>query len=99
MSHDSKRVTVRILDKEYQVACRADEKEALLAAAQELDQRMRQVRTTGPAVLGADRIAVMVALNLCHELQQERKKSSGQGGVPQDALERLAAKLDQALSS
>lgn len=97
MSHDSKRVTVRILDKEYQVACRADEKEALLAAAQELDQRMRQVRSTGPNVLGADRIAVMVALNLCHELQQERKKGS-QSNVPQDVLERLAAKLDQALS-
>ena len=97
MSHDSKRVTVRILDKEYQVACRADEKEALLAAAQELDQRMRQVRNTGPTVLGADRIAVMVALNLCHELQQERKKVAPTD-VPQDVLERLAAKLDQALS-
>lgn len=97
MSHDSKRVTVRILDKEYQVACRADEKEALLAAAQELDQRMRQVRNTGPNVLGADRIAVMVALNLCHELQQERRKPPS-SGAPQEVLERIAAKLDQALS-
>ncbi len=97
MSHDSKRVTVRILDKEYQVACRANEKEALLAAAQELDQRMRQVRNAGPNVLGADRIAVMVALNLCHELQQERQKTT-QGNIPEEALERLAAKLDQALS-
>lgn len=97
MSHDSKRVTVRILDKEYQVACRADEKNALLAAAQELDQRMRQIRNTGPTVLGIDRIAVMVALNLCHELQQERKNTSS-SSVPQDVLERLAAKLDRALS-
>jgi len=98
MSHDSKRVNVRILDKEYQVACRAEEKEALLAAALELDQRMRQVRNTGPTAMGADRIAVMVALNLCHELQQERKKSP-QGDVSQDVLKRLAAKLDRALSS
>ncbi|MCR6652889.1 MAG: cell division protein ZapA [Cellvibrionaceae bacterium] len=97
MSHDSKRVNVRILDKEYQVACRADEKEALLTAAQELDQRMRQVRNAGPSAMGMDRIAVMVALNLCHELQQERKKSS-QGQVADDVLERLAAKLDRALS-
>lgn len=97
MSHDSKRVNVRILDKEYQVACRADEKEALLTAAQELDQRMRQVRNAGPSAMGVDRIAVMVALNLCHELQQERKKSS-QGQVADDVLERLAAKLDRALS-
>ena len=97
MCHDSKRVTVRILDKEYQVACRPEEKEALLTAAQELDGRMRQVRNAGAAILGVDRIAVMVALNLCHELQQERKKPSA-GILPADALERLAAKLDRALS-
>ena len=96
MSHDNKLVNVRILDKEYQVACRTNEKDALLAAAQELDQRMRQVRNAGPN-LGIDRIAVMVALNLCHELQQERKNSSS-SSAPQDVLERLAAKLDGALS-
>jgi cell division protein ZapA len=97
MSHDSKRVNVRILDKEFQVACRADEKDALLAAAQELDQRMRQVRNAGPSAMGLDRIAVMVALNLCHELQQERKKSA-QSQIADEALERIAAKLDNALS-
>ena len=96
MSQESKRVTVRILDKEYHVACRPEEKDALLTAAQELDRRMRQIRHTGGAVLGADRLAVMVALNLCHELQQERAKPSGIGA---DALERMSIKLDGALSS
>lgn len=92
MSIDSKRVTVRIMDKEYQVACRPEEKAALLTAAQELDQRMRQVRNSGATALGLDRIAVMVALNLCHELQQER------GKVPSKTLQNLNEKLDQALS-
>jgi cell division protein ZapA len=92
MSLDSKRVTVRILDKEYQVTCRPDEKAALLTAAQELDQRMRQVRNSGATALGLDRIAVMVALNLCHELQQERGKS------PSKDLQKIAEKLDLALS-
>jgi cell division protein ZapA len=92
MSLDSKRVTVRILDKDYQVACQPDEKAALLTAAQELDQRMRQVRNAGAAALGLDRIAVMVALNLCHELQQER------GKVPAKTLQKLDDKLDQALN-
>src|SRR5690606_4732632 len=92
MSLDSKRVTVRILDKEYQVACQPDEKAALLTAAHDLDQRMRQVRNAGGNALGLDRIAVMVALNLCHELQQERGKS------PQESLQKLADKLDLALS-
>jgi cell division protein ZapA len=90
MSLDSKRVTVRILDKEYQVACQPDEKPALLSAAHELDQRMRQVRNAGGSALGLDRIAVMVALNLCHELQQERSRSPH--------LKTLADKLDQALA-
>lgn len=100
MSHENKRVTVRILDKEYQVACRPEEKEALFSAARELDHRMRQVRNAGTAVLGIDRLAVMVALNLCHELQQERKKSASSASVtlPEEALERLAAKLDQAMN-
>lgn len=92
MSIDSKRVTVRIMDKEYQVACRPEEKAALLTAAQELDLRMRQVRNSGATALGLDRIAVMVALNLCHELQQER------GKVPSKTLQNLNEKLDQALS-
>lgn len=97
MSHDSKRVNVRILDKEYQVACRSEEKDALLAAARELDQRMRQVRNAGPSVLGIDRIAVMVALNLCHELQQERSKASADPQT-KETLERLAVKIDKTLS-
>ncbi|MBC6906398.1 cell division protein ZapA [Saccharophagus sp. K07] len=97
MSHDSKRVNVRILDKDYQVACRAEEKDALLLAARELDQRMRQVRNAGPSVLGTDRIAVMVALNLCHELQQERRKTAAPA-EQSAALERLAEKLDGALN-
>ena len=92
MSLDNKRATVRILDKEYQVACEPDEKAALLAAAQELDRRMRQVRNAGTTALSLDRIAVMVALNLCHELQQERGKQ------PAQALQKLSDKLDQALS-
>jgi len=91
MSLDSKRVTVRILDKEYQVACKPEEKAALLNAAQELDKRMRQVRNSGATALGLDRIAVMVALNLCHELQQER------GKIPSNTLQKITDKLDSAL--
>jgi cell division protein ZapA len=69
MSEDLTRVTVRLLDKEYQVACPEDEREALLESADLLNRKMREIRDSGK-VVGADRIAVMAALNLSHEMLQ-----------------------------
>lgn len=60
-------VSVSILGKEYQVACPEEEKEALLASAQLLHKNMEDIRSTGK-VVGLDRIAVMAALNLAHDL-------------------------------
>ncbi len=87
------RVTVSILDKEYQVACEPEERDALLAAARTLDSRMRKVRNSG-AVVGSDRIAVMVGLNLCYELQQLQQTT---GNVNASALEHVVSRLDNAL--
>jgi cell division protein ZapA len=64
-------VTVYILDKEYRVACPEDEHSALLASAGLLNARMKQIRESGK-VIGADRVAVMAALNLTHELLSEK---------------------------
>lgn len=67
MSSQASPVTVRILDRDYQVACSEDEREALLAAAEYVHDKMREVRTRG-SVIGTDRIAVMAALNIANEL-------------------------------
>jgi cell division protein ZapA len=72
MSHDAVPVTVRILDKEYRVACEPHEQEGLVESARLLDHRMREIRQTG-RVIGTDRIAVMAALNIAHELLQSRR--------------------------
>jgi cell division protein ZapA len=64
---DSTTVSVRILDKEYQVSCQREEVEALSASARYLDQQMRTIRESGK-VFGLDRIAVMAALNISNEL-------------------------------
>lgn len=66
-------VSVRILDKEYQVSCPEEEVEALTASAKYLDQQMRQIRETGK-VFGLDRIAVMAALNIANEMLTDREK-------------------------
>jgi cell division protein ZapA len=67
------RVSVRIMDKEFVVACSYDERSALLDSAEYLNARMREVRDSGK-VVGLDRIAVMVALNLTNELLQLRQR-------------------------
>ena len=60
-------LTVTILGREYRVACRPQERDELLACAQYVDRKMVSVRDGGK-VLGADRIAVLVALQLAQEL-------------------------------
>jgi cell division protein ZapA len=69
MSEDMQRVTVRLLDKEYQVACPEDEREALIESAEILNRKMREIRDSGK-VVGLERVAVMAALNVCHDMLQ-----------------------------
>jgi cell division protein ZapA len=82
---------VRILDKEYQVACPADERTALLDSAEILDTKMREIRDSGK-VVGLERIAVMAALNMANELLQSNVKDK----VLEDTLgNRLKLMSDQ----
>ena len=92
---DMSATLVQILDKEYQVACPEGERAALSRAAAELDQRMREIRSSG-AIIGLERIAVMAALNLYHELQQKKENQNSQDT---EVLERIAKKLDSVLPS
>ena len=80
-------VTVRILDKEYFVCCPPDERADLLDSAEYLNKKMREIRDTGK-VVGADRIAVMAALNMANELLRLRKQDhgiAGRGQRPREA--------------
>jgi cell division protein ZapA len=85
MSQDQARVSVRIMEKEYVIACPYEERTALLDTAEFLNNRMREIRDSGK-VVGLDRIAVMVALNLANELlrlknQDARLESEASGRV------------------
>ncbi len=68
-SHDSVPLTVKIMGREYQVACPKDERDLLLASARYLDDRMVAIRKRS-AGLGIERIAVMAALNMAREMHQ-----------------------------
>ena len=63
----SRAVTVHILDKEYMVSCTDEEQHDLMRSADYLDKKMREVRENGK-IIGSDRIAVIAALNISHEL-------------------------------
>jgi cell division protein ZapA len=67
MARPTTTVSVRILEKEYQVACPQEEVDQLTASARYLDAQMRGIRDSGK-VLGLDRMAVMAALNITNDL-------------------------------
>ena len=98
MSQDTARVSVRIMEKEYVVACPYDERAALLDAAEFLNGRMREIRDSGK-VVGHDRIAVMAALNLAHEFlkgkDRETKTDSGVGHRVRALRERVEGALEK----
>ena len=90
------RVSVRILEKEYQMVCPYEERSALLDSAEFLNARMREVRDSGK-VVGLDRIAVMVALNLANEFMKlksrEAKLESEASGRVRALRERVESTL------
>lgn len=91
-------LSVHILDKEYQVACPEGQQEDLLISARYLDRQMRSIRDTGK-VIGLERIAVMAALNISHELLQATQQAArASSGLDNQAVANLQHKLDAALT-
>lgn len=89
-SQESVPLTVKILGREYQVACPKDERDHLLASARYLDDRMQAIRKRA-AGLGIERIAVMAALNMAREmLRIEKGEKSGSAQKPDLEIEQPA---------
>jgi cell division protein ZapA len=86
-------VSVRILDREYTVGVTADERESLTAAARLLDLRMREIRGSN-RMAAVDRVAVLAALNLAHELQQLRDQQALYDRELANTLDSLNRRLD-----
>ncbi|MNV31957.1 Cell division protein ZapA [compost metagenome] len=97
MSHNEP-VSVRILDREYTVGVEAAERDSLNAAARMLDVKMREIRGSN-RMAAVDRVAVLAALNLAHELQQVRDEQAAQQQRFQAALNELNQRLDIAIDN
>ena len=92
----SNSVTVQILDK---IICPPEERNNLVSAARYLDGKMREIRSSGK-VIGADRIAVMAALNITHEMlhRQEERTDAPAAGTNREQVRELLDRVDKALS-
>ncbi len=95
---DVARVAVRILDKEFFVACPAEERADLLQSAAFLNGKMREIRDTGK-VVGLDRIAVIAALNMANELVKLRGQDEHLTSVVGERLKSLRERVESSLDS
>ena len=94
---DNAPIAVKILDKDYQVSCSEDERELLLASARFLDKKMRAIRETRK-VVGTDRIAVMAALNMAHELLLCQSNVDTTDAKSTGKLKEIHSKVQKALA-
>ncbi len=89
-------VTIRILEKEYHVACAAEEKTDLMASADLLNRQMRNIRDSGK-VVGLDRVAVMAALNIANDLIRAQGQDEELKNIVGLRIRAMREHLDSAL--
>ena len=96
MNNTVQPVSLTIMGKEYKIACAPDEQNDLIQSASQLDIQMRKMRDSGK-VSGADRIAVMAALNLAHELQLMKNQNATLNKTLSECLAKMTHKIENVL--
>src|SRR3954469_19799424 len=97
MAEAAKTIEVQLLGRSYRVACTDGEREALLQAVAYLDGKMNEIRKAGK-VMGAERIAVMAALNVAHELLSVKVGTGIDVGQAKRRLSAIESQLDSAIA-
>ena len=90
-------IEISILGRSYKIACKEGEREALLEAVAYLDAKMAEIKSAGK-VNGTDRIAVMAALNIAHELLSTKLGNGFDVGQAKRRISLIEAKLDEVLA-
>ena len=92
-------LTLSLLGREFRVACPDGEEKQLLASADYLNRKLKEVRDTGK-VIGNERIAIMAALNIAHELMSNKPTAtSNDAGQFRRRIEAMQEMLDSALAA
>src|SRR5947199_3288910 len=97
MAEGPKTIEVNLLGRTYHVACDDDEREALMQAVAYLDAKMNEIHKAGK-VMGAERIAVMAALNVAHELLSVKLGAGFDIGHAKRRISAIESQLDAALA-
>jgi len=97
MTEPTNSVEVTLLGRTYRVACEEGEREALMQAVAYLDAKMNEIRKAGK-IIGAERIAVMAALNVAHELLSIRLGSGFDVGQAKRRISAIESKIDAAIA-
>ena len=97
MADGAKTIDISILGRSYRIACEEGEREALMEAVAYLDGKMGEIKKSGK-VSGTDRIAVMAALNIAHELLSLKVGNGFDIGQAKRRISIIEAKLDAALA-
>jgi cell division protein ZapA len=97
MNNETVPVSVKILDKEYRIACAPKHKESLEESANLLNNKMLEIRASGK-VIGSDRIAVMAALNLAHDLLQQEQQTADTTQIKQQIMQ-IRKKIDTTVNA
>ena len=94
---DSMSIDVSIMGREYRVACKPEERQELLDAVAYVDRQMRTIRDTGKQN-NAERVAVMTALNIAHDLLKVRVAGSVDLGGLRRRIQDMQSTIDAALA-
>ena len=97
MADNPKTIDINILGRNYKIACEDNERAGLLEAVAYLDGKMASIKKAGK-VTGTDRIAVMAALNIAHELLSMKLGSGFDVGQARRRISQIEAKLDAAIA-
>lgn len=93
---DSTRVSVRVLGREFEVSCPEDQVEALMASADYLNEKIREISGNSSSH-ATDRVAVLAGLNIAHELLQQKNQSASQDTQQEAGVERMLARVQETL--
>ena len=97
MAESPKTLEVSLLGRTYRVACTDAEREALMQAVAYLDTKMNEIRKAGK-VMGTERIAVMAALNVAHELLTVRLGTGFDMGQAKRRIATIESQIDAAIA-
>jgi len=98
MKSNGRGVEITVLDRTLRIACKQEEQEDLLKAVEYLDKKMREIRDRGK-VIGGERIAILAALNITHELLSIKVGGAFDIGDFKRRMRGMVAAIDEAMSA